>query len=129
MPVWGVRLGGGDGSRGAGKDLAVQVVETFDLQIVGTIRDFIKNRVETGMEPGGLLRHCVTSNASAFNVGHEDRWPGAHLVFIHGTASSTEGSFGGLWDAVGGNRVLRIDNPGARINEGPRNLGDRQQAV
>ncbi|MEQ1909733.1 MAG: CHAT domain-containing protein [Vicinamibacterales bacterium] len=125
VPVWGVRLGAGDGSRGAGKDLAIQVVETFDLQIAGSIADFIKTRVEAGMEPGGLLRQCVTSSAAAFDTATPISGGGPTLVFLHGTASSTEGSFGGLWDAVGANRILRVDNPGARINAIFKAYGNR----
>ena len=116
LPVWNVRLGRGPGSRSGGKDLAIEAVETFNLEIAGEIRDFIKNRVEKGMEPGGLLRQCVTTSASALGPATRIGGSGPTLVFIHGTASSTDGSFGGLWDAVGSNRVLRIENPGARIN-------------
>jgi len=38
-------------------------------------------------------------------------------VLSRGPPSSTEGSFGGLWNAVGASRILRIENPGAYINE------------
>lgn len=110
-------------SRGAargqsrGPDLAIQGVRTFDIQIAEGVAAFIKERVETGKEAGGRLFQCVKPNASAFDDVTPIKADGPTLVFIHGTASSTEGSFGGLWEAPGANRVLNIENPGARINE------------
>lgn len=115
-PRWNVTLGRGSGSRGAGKDLAVEAVQTFELEIADSIQQLIASRVENGKEAGGLLHQCVPTSAAAFNDAASVAGTGPTLLFIHGTASSTDGSFGGLWEAVGANRVLRIDNPGARIN-------------
>lgn len=104
-------------TRGRAADIAIQAVRTFELQIAGAIADFIKNRVEAGREPGGRLQQCVTSSAAAFEPVGKIPGTGPVLVFVHGTASSTDGSFGGLWEAIGANRLLRLENPGARIND------------
>jgi len=108
---------GGGATRGRGTDIAIQAVRTFELQIAGAIADFIKNRVEQGREPGGRLNQCVATSAATFAPAKNVAGAGPTLVFIHGTASSTDGSFGGLWEAVGANRILRLENPGARIND------------
>jgi len=115
-PVLSVVLPSARRSRDGGDSLAIQAIRTFEVQIAGAIADFIRTRVENGKERGGRLQQCVTPTAAAFATPKRLNGTAPVLVFLHGTASSTEGSFGGLWEAVGANRILRIDNPGARIN-------------
>ena len=104
-------------SRSSAGQIAVQAVTTFQLEIAEGVAAFIKFKVEKGRERGGQLLQCVPQSAAAFKAPDRLDGPAPVLVFLHGTASSTDGSFGGLWEAVGANRVLRIENPGARIND------------
>ena len=72
--------------------------------------------MEHGVSPGGALCQCTPTSAAALSPATKLVGSGPTLVFLHGTASSTDGSFGGLWEAVGDNRLLRLVNPGAKIN-------------
>jgi CHAT domain-containing protein len=100
-----------------GAGIPISAIRTFEIVLPGAIRDLITGRVERGLEPGGSLLQCSPTSAAAFEPPRRLSGNSPVLVFLHGTASSTEGSFSGLWEAVGANRILRIVNPGARIND------------
>jgi hypothetical protein len=104
-------------SRSDESDAVIAGLKVFGVNIPGKAADFIANRVERGMRDGGALCQCSPVSAAALGPATKLAGTGPTLVFLHGTASSTDGSFGGLWEAIGGNRILRLSNPGARIND------------
>ena len=82
-------------------DWAIKLMEVFHVDIaeksgLAICKKFEKKSV---LKPG--LRHITPSESleltpATFEPQHEPAKP--ILVFIHGTASNTEGSFGGIWE-------------------------------
>ncbi|MDR4496264.1 MAG: hypothetical protein R3B74_17975 [Nitrospirales bacterium] len=86
----------------------IKALKVFGLDPVGATTDLIKEKVEGVLKPGpGLYRwdgqepSGITRITSLEKDKTDDPW----LVFIHGTASSTEGSFGGLWEGANARMV------------------------
>ena len=81
----------------------IQALEVFGVDVVGgsakTVAKWFEDKQLKKRDPG--LYRCAL--ASDFNLTPLDDKgvdnAGAMLLFIHGTASSTAGSFGKLWDA------------------------------
>ncbi|NND90790.1 MAG: CHAT domain-containing protein [Granulosicoccus sp.] len=91
-------LTGGGGSRGLGSWI-VKGLKVLGVDIAGSITEFVTDKVEGKQSPGeGLYRCSALSVDALMPVTSIDRNKPI-LVLIHGTASSTEGSFGGLWQA------------------------------
>jgi triacylglycerol esterase/lipase EstA (alpha/beta hydrolase family) len=101
-----LRVGGGP-SRGTG-EWAIKALKVFGLDIAGGIADFVRKHVEGRLKPGPGLYRCTSEGPLAFarvgRIGAE----GPTLVFLHGTASSTEGSFGGLWENGASAHIHRL---------------------
>jgi hypothetical protein len=85
-------------SRGVG-EWVIKGLKVFGIDIAGTITDFVAAHVEGGLVPGpGLYRCTAGAPADWTPVAGALEGSGPVLVFLHGTASSTDGSFGALWE-------------------------------
>ncbi|MFK7997133.1 MAG: CHAT domain-containing protein [Granulosicoccus sp.] len=85
-------------TRGLGK-WVIKGLKIIGVDIAGSITDFVKGKVEGKLSPGPGLYRCSASSAATLQpVTRVDRSKPI-LVFLHGTASSTEGSFGALWES------------------------------
>ena len=91
-----LRVGGGP-SRGGVGEWAIKGLKVFGIDIVGAITDFVRKHVESQLKPGPDLYRCTAEGAGALARAGRIGAEGPTLVFLHGTASSTEGSFAGLW--------------------------------
>jgi hypothetical protein len=79
---------------------AIKALKVVGIDAPKAIADFAASHVEGQLKPGpGLYRCSADDVADLTPVGPLDG-SGPTLVLLHGTASSTAGSFGGLW--VGG---------------------------
>ncbi|MGP0591074.1 DUF7379 domain-containing protein [Nitrospira sp. T9] len=101
----------GSASRGVVGDWIIKGLKVFGLDPVGATTDFIKDKVEGVLQPGpGLYRWkgkapSDYSRIKPLETGKSNKpW----LVFLHGTASSSEGSFGGLWEDGANARMLQL---------------------
>ena len=100
--VWEIDAyaGGPVSSRGLGKRV-IQALEFFDIDLASTTAEglagwFEKRQLQDGR--AGLCRIDLTNDGSlAHHAGTIGGAGKAVLVFLHGTASSTRGSFGKLW--------------------------------
>ncbi len=100
----------GPPSRGAGEWL-IKGLKIFGVDVAGTITDFVKDKVEGKLKPGPGLYRCTAASATALQpLARSDSLAGDAplLVFIHGTASSTESSFGALWEGGSRGRIGRL---------------------
>jgi len=91
----------GSVSRGVMGDWVIKGLKIFGLDPVGATTDMIKDKVEGILKPGPGLYRWEGKEASDYTCIkslEKEKTDTPWLVFIHGTASSTEGSFGGLWD-------------------------------
>ena len=100
----------GSATRGVGK-WVIKGLKIFGVDLVGTTTDFIKEKVEGILQPGpGLYRwdgkepSQYTRVPSLSKSKPDKPW----LLFIHGTASSTDGSFGGLWEGGSNARMPEL---------------------
>ena len=76
---------------------AIKALKVFGLDIEGEIAAFAATHVEGRLTPGPGLYRCSEDDASRLDAVRSLDGPGPVLLFLHGTASSTAGSFGGLW--------------------------------
>lgn len=83
-------------SRSAG-GWAIKGLRVLGLDIEGEIADYAARHVEDKLRPGPGLYRCVENDPDALQDITGLDGTGPVLVFLHGTASSTSGSFGGLW--------------------------------
>lgn len=91
----------GAASRGIVGNWLIKGFKIFGLDPVGATTDLIKDKVEGVLKPGPGLYRWEGKEASDFTrikSLEKEKTDTPWLVFIHGTASSTEGSFGGLWE-------------------------------
>ncbi|HBP90510.1 MAG TPA: CHAT domain-containing protein [Nitrospirales bacterium] len=91
----------GPASRGLVGNWVIKGFKVFGLDPVGATTDLIKDKVEGVLKPGpGLYRWegKESSDYTRIKSLEKEKTDTPWLVFIHGTASSTEGSFGGLWE-------------------------------
>lgn len=83
-------------SRSAG-GWAIKGLRVLGLDVEGEIVDYAARHVEDKLRPGPGLYRCVESDPEILQDVTALDDAGPVLVFLHGTASSTSGSFGGLW--------------------------------
>ena len=76
---------------------ALKGLKVFGLDIEDTIGDFVAARVEGRLNPGPGLYRCSDASPATLTRIPRLQGDGPTLVLLHGTASSTAGSFGGLW--------------------------------
>ena len=91
----------GSTSRGVMGDWMIKGLKVFGVDPVGATTDLIKDKVEGLLKPGpGLYRWEGKSSSDYTRIKslEKEKTDTPWLVFIHGTASSTDGSFGGLWE-------------------------------
>ena len=83
-------------TRGLGS-WAIKGLKIIGIDIAGSITDFVKGKVEGGLAPGAGLYRCSGTAATDLKPVNSIDKSLPILVFLHGTASSTDGSFGALW--------------------------------
>ncbi len=131
----------GEPSRGPG-GLGLKVVKRLGLDLPRAGAQFIAERLESRLEPGPGLYRCPSPRHLGAAAQPEDlAGDRPALVLLHGTASSAEGSFGGLaaegagaWDALRrdyGERIFAfehhtltqspLDNAAELLDRLPRN--------
>jgi hypothetical protein len=76
----------------------IKALKVIGIDIAKSIGDFAAEHVEGRLRPGPGLYRCSETDASALAPLRTLKAQGPTLVFLHGTASSTSGSFGGLWN-------------------------------
>jgi tetratricopeptide (TPR) repeat protein len=87
---------------------AIKALKVLGLDIPGKITDFAAEHVEGKLQPAPGLYRCSLDDATALQPGSSLDRDGAVLVFLHGTASSTSGSFGELWKARSGTLIKSL---------------------
>jgi hypothetical protein len=94
----------GGPSRGWGS-WVLKGLRLFNVDLAGMAANKIAEKLEERIKPG--LYRCLPGDTFALGPMEKARIPKGNpiLIFIHGTASSTEGSFGGLWGEP--NRQIR----------------------
>jgi tetratricopeptide (TPR) repeat protein len=101
----------GASSRGIVGNWVIKGFKVFGLDPVGATTDLIKDKVEGVLKPGpGLYRWEGKESAAYIRIKslEKEKTDKPWLVFIHGTASSTEGSFGGLWEGGTNARMVQL---------------------
>ena len=94
-------LSGGRPSRGI-VTWALKGLKVFKIDLVGMAADVtaaaLAERLESQLKPGSGLYRCTNPNSLTGPALKPGEIPSGKriLIFIHGTASSTKGSFGGL---------------------------------
>jgi triacylglycerol esterase/lipase EstA (alpha/beta hydrolase family) len=81
----------------SGAGWAIKSLKILGIDIEGEITDFVSARVERRLQPGPGLYQCDAASPSALSRVRKLGGKAPVLVFLHGTASSTQGSFGDLW--------------------------------
>ena len=94
----------GPASRGAG-GWAVKALKVLGLDLEGEITDFVTTQFEGRLQPGPGLYRCSENNLERLQQLQPLQGRGPTLVLLHGTASSTQGSFDGLWAPATGTQV------------------------
>ena len=101
LPLGSVRRGVGP--------WVIKGLKVFGIDLAGDITDIVSSKVEGALKPApGLYRCGISSAADLKPVGKLDATKPV-LVFIHGTGSTTDGSFGGLWEGGSGARYDELD--------------------
>lgn len=104
--------GGAPGARGIGASrafgfdvgsFAIKALKILGIDISTKISTFVVEKVEARLSPGPGLYRCnaspLPSDQGALTPIGDLGGSGPVLVFLHGTASSTQGAFAGLWNA------------------------------
>lgn len=95
-------------SRGVG-EWVIKGLKIFGVDLAGTITEFVSEYVEGKLQPGPGLYLCTTDERGPWKaVKGTLPGKGPALVFLHGTASSTLGSFGGLWEGGAEARIRKL---------------------
>jgi len=98
----------GSARRGVGP-WVIKGLKVFGIDLAGDIADIVSSKVEGALKPGPGLYACASSGAMDLKpVGQLDATKPI-LVFIHGTGSTTGGSFGGLWEGASSARYADLD--------------------
>lgn len=101
----------GAASRGTGKWI-IKGLKIFGVDVAGNIADFVADKVEGQLQPGPGLYRCSAAAAGGLQplaAGLDAAQADAPiLVFLHGTASTHESSFGGLWEGGARSRIAPL---------------------
>ena len=76
---------------------AIKGLKVLGINVEKAIGDFAADHVEGRLQPGPGLYRCSDADVTDLTPVQRLDGLGPTLVFLHGTASSTAGSFGGLW--------------------------------
>jgi pimeloyl-ACP methyl ester carboxylesterase len=95
-------------TRGPVGKFAIQAFRIFGVDAPGAIAGLVGDRVEGQLKPGPGLYQCTAAGPAEMDAPKKLGQDGAALVFLHGTASSTLGSFGALWDPAAGGRMNQL---------------------
>lgn len=91
----------GTPSRGFGR-WALKALRIFHVELAEEAAVAIAAKLEDQLQPGPGLYRCAYADRCELRPLASGEAPFANdapvLLFLHGTASSTEGSFGGLWE-------------------------------
>src|SRR6266700_7847504 len=98
----------GRASRGVGP-WVIKGLKIFGVDVAGDITDIISSKVEGKLKPGPGLYRCGPASATELKPPGKLDAAKPILVLIHGTQSSTDGSFGGLWESGTGARYAELD--------------------
>src|SRR4051812_48566699 len=86
----------------------VRALKIIGIDIDEPITDFVTAHVEGQLQPGPGLYQCSREDPARLTpVSSLDR-NGPILLFLHGTASSTAGSFAGLWTVQSGSLITTL---------------------
>ena len=96
-------------SRGVG-DWVIRGLKVLGVDIAGTITDFVGDKVEGQLVPGPGLYRCSPTRVTDLSAPKKLSGRQPTLIFLHGTGSSTDGSFGELWKSSGA-RISDIVKP------------------
>jgi len=107
----------GGPSRGVG-DWVIRGLKVLGVDIAGTLTDFVADKVEGQLTPGPGLYRCSPARVNDLTAPKKLNGKQPTLIFLHGTGSSTQGSFGELWTG-----------PGARIGDIVKLYGDNILAL
>jgi hypothetical protein len=76
---------------------AIKGLKVLGINMEKAIGDFVADHVEGRLQPAPGLYRCSQADVANLTPVQRLEGSGPTLVFLHGTASSTAGSFGGLW--------------------------------
>ena len=93
----------GGQSRGVG-DWVIRGLKILGVDVAGEIAEFVADKVEGQLVPGPGLYRCSAKSVDDLSAPRKMKGDRPTLVFLHGTGSSTQGGFGGLWKD-GGARI------------------------
>lgn len=95
---------------------AIKALKVLGLDLPGTITDVVADRVEGKLQPGSGLYRCAEDDAAGLRPLRSLEGRGPVLVFLHGTASSTSGSFSQLWQPGAGRLIGKLfEHYGGRV--------------
>ena len=97
----------GPASRAVG-GWAIKALKLVNIDIERQITQFVGQHVEGRLVPGPGLYLCSEDDAERLQPVSSLSGSGPTLVFLHGTASSTSGSFGGLWNPPGASAMKTL---------------------
>lgn len=97
----------GPASRGSG-GWAIKALKVLGLDLAGEITDLVATHVEGRLQPGPGLYHCSEADVNELRPLQSPEGKGPTLVLLHGTASSTDGSFAGLWARTPGSPIREL---------------------
>lgn len=95
----------GPASRSTG-GLSLRVLRVLGIRVDQQITAFAAEHVEGRLAPGPGLYRCGEHDASALQPVSALDGTAPVLLFLHGTASSTSGSFGELWSTTHGTPAI-----------------------
>ncbi len=98
------QLSVGPASRAAG-GWAIKAIKILGYDIEEQIVDFVATHVEGKLQPGPGLYRCSEDDVNGLQPVRSLDGKGPVLLFLHGTASSTSGSFSGLWTPQAGSLI------------------------
>jgi hypothetical protein len=85
----------------AGTGWAIKALKVLGIDIAADIGSFVARHVEGTLRPGPGLYQCAPGSEPVLRPIRKLGGTAPVLVFLHGTASSTVGSFGDLWRGDG----------------------------
>jgi len=94
----------GSPSRGVG-EWVIKGLKILGIDVSGEIVDFVKDKVEGQLQPGPGLYRCTENSADDLQPPDNLHPDLPILLFLHGTASTTDGSFGALWEGGANARI------------------------